>query len=149
MQKLANIFIISATWRKYVLKPLVVKTLSLQLRTAIGSVKGIVPVLPHQKSDPARSHLGEKFNQNPLSWTLLSFHLLFCYEKYLNKGFKAISHLFRLSEMLWHVKGQFAFKTINLLPTSRRGGRILGGGTTLFSKNTCIHTLKHLISSVF
>lgn len=62
---------------------------------------------------------------------------------------KAISHLFSISEVVWNVKEQFALKTINLLPTDRKGGRILEVCGGLLSKPTHIRTLKHLLYSVF
>lgn len=49
---------------------------------------------------------------------------------------------------MWHEKGRFALNIVNLFPTSGKGGRILEAGG-LISKNIHIHTLKHLIFSVF
>lgn len=105
----------------------------------MGSVEGIIPVLPNQKNHSAGSHLFENFHQNILPWTILFF--LLC--------LKSISHLFRLSEVVRHMKGQLALKTINLLPSDRKGSRILRVCVGLLYKPAHIHTLKHLLCSVF
>lgn len=86
-----------------------------------------------------RSHLGESFQQNPLSWTTLSFLVI---KKIL------ISKPFLTSLGLQLVKARFALNTINLLLTIRIGVRILGE-RSLFSKIRHIHTLKHLLCFVF
>lgn len=109
----------------------------------MGLAKRIVPMLPHNLSEAIWV---KTFCKNPLSWAILSF--FFVAKNISIRNLKAVSYLFRLSEVLWHVKVQFALNTINLLPTAGKGSRILRV-EGVFSRNTYIHTYKHLLGSVF
>lgn len=100
----------------------------------MGLAKRIVPMLPHNLSEAIWL---KTFHQNPLPWAILSF--FFCYKNISIRNLKAISYLFRLSEVLWHVKVQVALNSINLLPTTRKGSRILEVESLFFRKHIHSH----------